>query len=63
MKNCDWDPFENLPTEYSKLWRFQQYQAAYKDSVTQNKEEGLPLNGTYLNVVLEIVDQEVELFP
>ncbi len=33
LKNCDWDPYENLPAEYSKVWRFQQYQAAHKDSV------------------------------
>jgi pre-rRNA-processing protein TSR1 len=25
LKNCDWDPYENLPAEYSKVWRFQQY--------------------------------------
>lgn len=23
LKNCDWDPYENLPEEYSKIWRFQ----------------------------------------
>ena len=22
FKNCDWDPYENLPEEYSKIWRF-----------------------------------------
>jgi pre-rRNA-processing protein TSR1 len=22
LRNCDWDPYENLPEEYSKLWRF-----------------------------------------
>lgn len=22
LKNCDWDPYENLPAEYSKIWRF-----------------------------------------
>lgn len=33
LKDCDWDPYENLPAEYSKLFRFQNYQAAYKDSV------------------------------
>jgi pre-rRNA-processing protein TSR1 len=22
LKNCDWDPFMNLPMEYSKIWRF-----------------------------------------
>ena len=22
LKNCDWDPYENLPEDYSKIWRF-----------------------------------------
>lgn len=26
IKNCDWDPYENLPQAYSKIWRFQNYQ-------------------------------------
>ncbi len=21
-KNCSWDPYENLPPAYSKIWRF-----------------------------------------
>lgn len=25
LKNCDWDPYEMLPPEYSKIWRFQNY--------------------------------------
>ena len=25
IKNCDWDPYENLPPSYSKIWRFQSY--------------------------------------
>ena len=54
LKNCDWDPYENLPKEYSKIWRFQSYQAAYKDSIQQTIEEGLPLNGTYVNIVIEL---------
>ncbi len=28
LKNCDWDPYENLPADYSKIWRFQSYQNA-----------------------------------
>lgn len=23
LKNCEWDPFENLPVEYSKIFRLQ----------------------------------------
>jgi pre-rRNA-processing protein TSR1 len=33
LKHADWDPFENLPESYSKIWRFQSYQAAQKDSI------------------------------
>ena len=22
LKNCDWDVYENLPQEYSRIWRF-----------------------------------------
>jgi len=54
LRNCDWDPYENLPAEYSKIWRFQSYVAAQKDSVAMTVDEGLPLNGTYINIVLEI---------
>ena len=54
LKNCDWDPYENLPEHYSKIWRFQNYQAAHKDAVNQVIEEGLPLNGTYITIVLEV---------
>lgn len=54
LKNCDWDPYENLPESYSKIWRFQSYQAAQKDSIAQVVEEGLPLNGTFITIVLEI---------
>ena len=25
LRDCDWDPYENLPAEYSKIWRFQSY--------------------------------------
>lgn len=54
LRNCDWDPYENLPADYSKIWRFQSFVAAQKDSVTQAEEEGLPLGGTYVNIVLEV---------
>ena len=22
LRNCDWDPYQMLPKEYSKIWRF-----------------------------------------
>jgi len=33
LKNCSWDPYENLPPAYSKIWRFQNYSQAQKDSI------------------------------
>lgn len=54
IKNCNWDPYENLPAEYSKIWRFQNFSQAQKDSIQQAIEEGLPLNGTFIRLVLEL---------
>lgn len=53
IKNCDWDAYESLPQEYAKIWRFQSYTQAQKDSILQAIEEGLPLNGTFVRLVLE----------
>ncbi len=25
IKNCNWDPYENLPLQYAKIWRFQSF--------------------------------------
>ena len=30
LKQCDWDPYENLPEEYSKIFRFSNVQAEIK---------------------------------
>lgn len=30
LKNCDWDPYENLPIEYAKIFRFQNIQGELK---------------------------------
>ena len=54
IKNCSWDPFENLPTEYSKIWRFQNFTQAQKDSMQLAIDEGLPLNGTFIRLVLDL---------
>ena len=62
LKNCDWDPYQNLPEEYSKVWRFEQYAKAQKDALQTGTEEGLPLNGTYLTLVLEIAAEDVHNF-
>jgi pre-rRNA-processing protein TSR1 len=30
LKTCDWDPYENLPAEYSRIFRFQNFEAEVK---------------------------------
>ena len=56
LKTCDWDPYENLPAEYSKIFRFQNLQAEVKQQRDTVAAEGLPLHGTYLMLVLEVED-------
>ena len=59
LKNCNWDPYENLPPEYSKIWRFQNYQAEVKKQKDLVEAEGLPINGTYITLVLEVENMHV----
>lgn len=58
LRNCDWDPYENLPQEYSKIHRIDNYHLAQKTAIQQVQEEGLPLNGTFLTIVLEMENPE-----
>lgn len=30
LKACDWDPYENLPAEYAKIFRFQNVNGEFK---------------------------------
>lgn len=57
LRNCDWDPFENLPSEYSKIWRFQNLQAEVKQQKDIVTNEGLPINGTYITLILEVENE------
>ena len=58
MKNCDWDPYENLPVEYAKIFRFQNIQGELKQQREVAENEGLPINGTYICIVLEVEQAE-----
>jgi pre-rRNA-processing protein TSR1 len=59
LKNCNWDPYENLPPEYSKIWRFENFQAEVKKQKDLVEAEGLPINGTYITLVLEVENMHV----
>lgn len=54
LKACDWDPYENLPVEYAKIFRFQNATGEFKQQRELVEQEGLPINGTYLTIVLEV---------
>jgi len=58
LKNCDWDPYENLPVEYAKIFRFQNIQGELKQQREVAENEGLPINGTYICIVLEVEQAE-----
>ena len=53
IKTCNWDPFETLPPEYAKIWRFENFAQMKKSTIQQAEEEGLPIDGTYIRLVLE----------
>lgn len=57
IRTCDWDPYETLPTEYAKIWRFENFPQLRKQSVIQTESEGLPIDGTYIRITLEPCDE------
>lgn len=57
IKTCNWDPFESLPKEYAKIWRFENFAQLKKLALQQTEQEGLPIDGTYVKLVLEPCDE------
>jgi pre-rRNA-processing protein TSR1 len=47
VKNTKWDPYENLPPEYAKLFEFQNIAHSRKLAIAQAQECGLKLAGKY----------------
>lgn len=43
-----------MPVEYSKIFRFENLQGELKQQKEMVESEGLPLNGTYLTIVLAV---------
>lgn len=33
LRNCDWDPYENLPEDYGRVWRFENFQLEQKNAL------------------------------
>lgn len=63
FKQCEWDPFENLPQEYSKIWRFSNFLHSQKVSMQKAQQEGLPISGTYVKLHLSFDEQNPFLIP
>mmetsp|Transcript_28797 Transcript_28797/g.28504 ORF Transcript_28797/g.28504 Transcript_28797/m.28504 type:complete len:563 (-) Transcript_28797:264-1952(-) len=58
IRTCNWDPFETLPPEYAKIWRFENFAQVKKLAIEQTEKEGLPIDGTYVKLILEPCDQK-----
>lgn len=58
IKTCNWDPFESLPKEYAHIWRFENFAQIKKLAIKTTEEEGLPIDGTYVRLVLVPLDEK-----
>lgn len=61
LRNCSWDPYENLPAHYAKIFRFQNFQQSQREAMKKSQLEGLPINGTYIRLILKPVDEKTTL--
>lgn len=60
IRTCNWDPFETLPPEYAKIWRFENFAQVKKLAIEQTEKEGLPIDGTYVKLILIPCDKKSE---
>ena len=58
LRNCSWDPYENLPIHYAKIFRFQNFEQTQREAMKKSQLEGLPINGTYIRLILKPVDEK-----
>jgi pre-rRNA-processing protein TSR1 len=58
IRTCNWDAFETLPLEYAKIWRFENFTQVKKAAILQSEKEGLPIDGTYVRLILEPLDEK-----
>lgn len=58
FRTSHWDPEENLPTDYSRIYQFQNFQSTKRRVINELPSEGAD-PGQYVRVHLDNVDDEV----
>ena len=58
IKTWDWDPYETLPQEYAKIWRFENFAQIKKLAIQTTEEQGLPIDGTFIKIILIPLDEK-----
>ena len=56
FKNSDWDPYENLPEDFKKLFFFKEFPKVMKASIHKAKEEAFVYNGFFVKICLKNFD-------
>ena len=57
IRACEWDPYETLPSEYAKIWRFENFAQMKKQAIQTTEEQGLPIDGAYVKLILSPLDE------
>jgi pre-rRNA-processing protein TSR1 len=58
FKNSPWDPYENLPPDYSRIFQFQNYSSS-KKSAMASVQGGMPV-GTRIRIELKNVPETIQ---
>jgi len=58
FKTGTWDPNTNLPTEYSKIFHFENFKQSIKKLIKKTHEEGLKISGSYIKIKIKDFPKE-----
>jgi len=59
MKSAKWDPYENLPPEYARLFEFKNPVQSRKLAIQFTNENGLKLNGIYTKITVNGLNPDI----
>lgn len=58
FRSSEWDPYENLPIDYARMFQFQNFRAAKKNVFSEINSDGLPV-GSLVKIILKNVPRVV----
>ena len=59
FRTSPWDPYENLPMDYSRIFQFENFKLSHKKALESKNKDGVPV-GSRVTVYVKNVPAEIK---